>query len=103
MNARDIAATVSAGRASAVENVRDALDRITAGKALNAVVTVDAERSLADAATIDRRLRRGDDMPLAGCPSSSRTISGSTAGVSHKDPGFFPTSWHRATPLPSRD
>jgi aspartyl-tRNA(Asn)/glutamyl-tRNA(Gln) amidotransferase subunit A len=68
MNAREIAATVSARRASAVEIVRAALDRIAAAKALNAVVTVDAERSLVEAATIDRRLQLGDDMPLAGVP-----------------------------------
>ena len=68
MNAREITATVSARRASAVEIIRTALDRIAAAKALNAVVTVDAERSLAEAATIDRRLQLGDDMPLAGVP-----------------------------------
>ena len=44
MNARDIAAAVSSRRASAVEMVRDALDRIAAAKALNAVVTVNTER-----------------------------------------------------------
>ena len=68
MNAREIAATVSARRASAVETVRDALDRIAAAKALNAVVTVNAERSLAEAAMIDHRLQLGEDMPLAGVP-----------------------------------
>ena len=51
-----------------METVRDALDRIAAAKALNAVVTVDAERSLAEAATIDHRLQLGEDMPLAGVP-----------------------------------
>ena len=68
MNAREIAYAVSTRRASAVEVVSNALDRIAAGKAFNAVVTVDAERSLAEAATIDRRLQLGDDMPLAGVP-----------------------------------
>ena len=68
MNAREIAASVSTGRTSAVETVRDALDRITTAKALNAVVTVDTERTLAEAATIDRRVRLGDNMPLAGVP-----------------------------------
>jgi len=68
MNARDIAASVAAGRASAVETIGAALDRIAAARALNAVVTVDPERALAEAATIDRRIRRGDDMPLAGVP-----------------------------------
>jgi len=68
MNAHDIVATVSSGRMSAVEIVRGALDRIAAAKALNAVVTVDAERSLSDAAEIERRLQLGERMPLAGVP-----------------------------------
>jgi aspartyl-tRNA(Asn)/glutamyl-tRNA(Gln) amidotransferase subunit A len=68
MNGYEIAASVSTGRTSAVETVRDALDRITTAKALNAVVTVDTERALAEAATIDRRVRLGDNMPLAGVP-----------------------------------
>ena len=59
MNAREIAATVSARQASAVETVRDALDRIAAAKALNAVVTVNTECSLAEAAMIDHRLQLG--------------------------------------------
>ena len=37
MNARKIAATVSARQASAVETVRDALDRIAAAKAIEGV------------------------------------------------------------------
>lgn len=68
MNVREIVAAVSARRASAVEIVGEALDRIAAAKALNAVVTVDIERTLAEAAVIDRRIGRGDDMPLAGVP-----------------------------------
>jgi aspartyl-tRNA(Asn)/glutamyl-tRNA(Gln) amidotransferase subunit A len=68
VNAREIVAAVSSRRASAVEIVRATLDRIAAAKALNAVVTVDAERSLSDAAMIDRRLRLGESMPLAGVP-----------------------------------
>jgi aspartyl-tRNA(Asn)/glutamyl-tRNA(Gln) amidotransferase subunit A len=68
MNAHEIVATVSSRRASAVEIVRAALDRIAAAKALNAVVTVDTEQSLSDAGTIDRRLQLGESMPLAGVP-----------------------------------
>ena len=68
MNAHEIVAAVSSRRASAVEIVRAALDRIAAAKALNAVVTVDAERSLSDAAAIDRHLQLGESMPLAGVP-----------------------------------
>lgn len=68
MNAHEIIATVSSRRASAVEIVRTTLDRIAAATALNAVVTMDAERSLSDAATVDRRLQLGESMPLAGVP-----------------------------------
>ncbi|MBB4369300.1 aspartyl-tRNA(Asn)/glutamyl-tRNA(Gln) amidotransferase subunit A [Bradyrhizobium sp. cir1] len=35
---------------------------------MNAVVTVDPERTLADAAAVDARLRAGETMPLAGVP-----------------------------------
>ena len=68
MNARDIVAAVTGGRTSAVETVRAALDRIAAAKALNAVVTVDPERSLKEAATIDRSVQLGESLPLAGVP-----------------------------------
>jgi aspartyl-tRNA(Asn)/glutamyl-tRNA(Gln) amidotransferase subunit A len=68
MNARDIAASVAAGRTSALKTIGAALERIAAAPTLNAVVTVDPERALAEAATIDRRIQRGDDMALAGVP-----------------------------------
>jgi aspartyl-tRNA(Asn)/glutamyl-tRNA(Gln) amidotransferase subunit A len=68
VNAREIAAIVSSRCASAVEIARGALDRMAAAKALNAVVTSDIERTLAEAATVDRRAELGDDMPLAGVP-----------------------------------
>ncbi len=42
--------------------------RIEAAKALNAVVTIDPARTLADAAAVDDRLRAGETMPLAGVP-----------------------------------
>ena len=65
---REIAADVTAGRTSAVETAKAALDRIEAAKALNAVVTIDPARTLADAAAVDARLRAGERMPLAGVP-----------------------------------
>lgn len=67
-SARSIAADVKDGRTSAVETVKAALDRIEAAKSLNAVVTLDPARTLADAAAIDERLRVGERMPLAGVP-----------------------------------
>jgi aspartyl-tRNA(Asn)/glutamyl-tRNA(Gln) amidotransferase subunit A len=67
-SAREIAADVAAGRTSAVETAKAALARIEAARALNAVVTIDPARTLADAAAIDERLRAGETMPLAGVP-----------------------------------
>ncbi|TFV72679.1 amidase [Bradyrhizobium frederickii] len=67
-NAREIAADVAAGRTSAVEAAQAAVARIEAAKALNAVVTIDPPRTLADAAAVDARLHAGETMPLAGVP-----------------------------------
>ena len=67
-SAREISADVTAGRTSAVETAKGALGRIEAAKSLNAVVTTDPSRTLADAAAVDDRLRAGDAMPLAGVP-----------------------------------
>lgn len=67
-SAREIAANVTAGRTTAVGTAKAALGRIEAAKALNAVVTVDPERTLADAAAVDARLCAGETMPLAGVP-----------------------------------
>src|SRR6266581_3150107 len=67
-SAREIAADVTAGRTTAVETAKAALARIEAAEALNAVVTIDPARTLADAAAVDDRLRAGEAMPLAGVP-----------------------------------
>lgn len=67
-SAREIAAAVTAGRMTAVDTAKAALGRIDAAKALNAVVTTDPARTLADAAAVDDRLRAGETMPLAGVP-----------------------------------
>ncbi|MET4385537.1 aspartyl-tRNA(Asn)/glutamyl-tRNA(Gln) amidotransferase subunit A [Bradyrhizobium sp. F1.4.3] len=67
-SACEIAADVAVGRAAAVEAVKAAFDRIEAAKALNAVVTIDPARALADAAAVDDRVRSGETMPLAGVP-----------------------------------
>ena len=67
-SAREIAADVAAGRTTAVETAKAALGRIEAAKALNAVVTVDLERTLADATVVDARLRAGERMSLPGVP-----------------------------------
>lgn len=67
-SAREIAADVAAGRTTAVETAKAALARIKAAEALNAVVTIDPARTLADAAAVDDRLHFGEAMPLAGVP-----------------------------------
>lgn len=67
-SAREITADVAAGRTSAVETAKAALARIEAAKALNAVVTIDPARTLADAAAVDDRVRAGETMTLAGVP-----------------------------------
>jgi len=67
-SASDIAADVAAGRTSAVATAKAALDRIEAAKALNAVVSIDPARTLADAAAVDACLSAGEKIPLAGVP-----------------------------------
>ncbi len=68
ISACELAADVAARRTTAVESAKAALGRIEAAKSLNAVVTIDPARTLADAAAIDSRLRAGERMPLAGVP-----------------------------------
>src|SRR5690349_7664172 len=55
-----IAADVAAGRRSAVEVAEAALQSIEATSQLNAVIMVDAERALQQAATIDRARAAGE-------------------------------------------
>jgi len=68
--ARTIAADIAAGRVSATEMCRDALDRISRlNPSLNAFNFVSAERALDRAAEIDRRRASGAALgPLAGVP-----------------------------------
>ncbi|WP_165224559.1 amidase [Affinirhizobium pseudoryzae] len=67
--AREIAQAVSAGRMTAVESIRRHLEIIAAlNPALNALVAVDAERSLREAERVDARVAAGNVLPLAGVP-----------------------------------
>ena len=68
--ARQIRDDVAAGRASAVEVCRAALDRIQAAQpALNAFNLIDADEAVARAARIDRQRAAGETPgPLAGVP-----------------------------------
>lgn len=67
----ETAAAVRSGSTTAVEIVRQALERIDQrDPGLNAIVARDDERALAQAAAIDARLARDDhdELPLAGVP-----------------------------------
>ena len=59
---------------SSVELIRASLERIEQGAGLNAFITVDPERALAQAETADRRLAAGDAPPLAGIPLAHKDI-----------------------------
>src|SRR4051795_1496280 len=67
-SALDLAAAVREGRRTAVDVVREHLDRIAARDAeLNAFCTVRADAALAEAAAVDASARRSA-LPLAGVP-----------------------------------
>lgn len=71
-----IAAAVRAGRTTAVEVARAALHRIQAANpVLNAFTTVTAQRALAAAAAVDRKVAAGEDPgPLAGVPFAVKDL-----------------------------
>lgn len=66
----DLTSMVQSGEVSAVELTQHALNRIEAlNPMVNAFVSVDGERALAEAAALDQRRRDGEEMgPLAGLP-----------------------------------
>jgi len=71
----ELSAALAAKKVSSVELTRAFLERI--GKLnpeLNAFITVDRERSLAQARRADERRARGDAMPLTGIPLAFKDI-----------------------------
>src|SRR5262245_13185666 len=101
MNLLDAGATtlrgeIAAGRVSAVESCRAALDRIAAvDGSLNAFNLVDADRALMRAQRIDQRRASGDTLgPLAGVPiaiKDNMNVRGMFTTASSRLPrDFFP-------------
>jgi len=71
----ELATALKARRASSVELTRAALDRIARAKdALNAFITVDPDRSLAQARSADARIARGEGDALTGIPVAHKDI-----------------------------
>jgi amidase len=81
-SARGVAQAIAAKQMSSREVVEHLLDRIERlDKAVNAVVTIDADRALAEAAAADEAVARGDELgPLHGVPMSVKD-SWETAGM----------------------
>jgi aspartyl-tRNA(Asn)/glutamyl-tRNA(Gln) amidotransferase subunit A len=72
---RDLARRLAAREVSSVELTRDYLGRIARHQAaLNAVITVDEAKSLAQAQRADDRLARGDAAPLTGIPVAHKDL-----------------------------
>jgi aspartyl-tRNA(Asn)/glutamyl-tRNA(Gln) amidotransferase subunit A len=71
----ELAAALAARRISSAELTGAFLDRIARhGPALNAFITVDPERSLAQARAADARIARGEGGPLTGIPVAHKDI-----------------------------
>src|SRR5687768_4892247 len=71
----ELSAALAAKKISSVELTQDRLDRIASiNPKLNAFVTVDAGRSLAQARDADARLARGEAAPLTGIPIAHKDI-----------------------------
>jgi len=70
-----LAARLAKREISSVELTRHFLGRIaTLGKPLNAFITVDEEKSLAQAREADARIARGDCAPLTGIPVAHKDL-----------------------------
>ena len=71
---KQLSSQLAARKVSSVELTRHFLGRIAAAKSLNAFITVDPERSLAQAKAADARLARGNAAPLTGIPIAHKDL-----------------------------
>jgi aspartyl-tRNA(Asn)/glutamyl-tRNA(Gln) amidotransferase subunit A len=70
-----LAASLAAREVSSAELTRHFLDRIEGvGKEVNAFITVDREKSLAQAAAADARIAKGEAAPLTGIPIAHKDL-----------------------------
>ena len=81
MTAVEMAAAIRSKALSPVDAVQAALDRMEAGRELNAFITVTADAALQAARVAEQAVMRGDDLPpLHGVPYSVKDLT-ATAGV----------------------
>src|SRR5258706_488935 len=70
----ELSAKLARKEVSSVEVTRYFLERVAAGKALNAFITVDEEKSLAQARAADERIAKGGAHPLTGIPIAHKDL-----------------------------
>ncbi len=70
----ELSALLKAKKASSVELTQTCLDRISRYKGLNAFISVDPEKSLAQAKAADMRIAKGEAGPLTGIPIAQKDI-----------------------------
>jgi aspartyl-tRNA(Asn)/glutamyl-tRNA(Gln) amidotransferase subunit A len=70
----ELSALLKAKKASSVELTQGFLDRISKYRDLNAFISLDPERSLAQARVADERLAKGQAGPLTGIPIAQKDI-----------------------------
>ncbi len=72
---KEVAAALAQKKISSAELTKLFLDRTSRlNGALNAFITVDAEKSLAQARAADERIAKGDAMPMTGIPVAHKDI-----------------------------